>query len=126
MFTLTSYFALVFCVKANLHWGVARSSRARFFVCFAASGNSALVHASAPQLLGAIKQTETRARLLLSVDWPLPQRATSQNLQPWAWIQHHTKHAFSCRTLCKAFTPQFQTVAQPALPMHLCPQTRSP
>ena len=29
----------------------------------------------------------------------LPQRATSQNLQPWAWIQHRTKHAFPCTTL---------------------------
>ena len=34
-------------IKVNLHWGVARSSRARFFVCFVASGNSALVHDTA-------------------------------------------------------------------------------
>jgi len=55
-------------IKANLHWGVARSSRARFFVCFVASGNSALVHgfALAGQLLGALKQTKNRARILLA------------------------------------------------------------
>jgi len=29
------------CLKANLHWESARSSRVRFFVCFIASGNSA-------------------------------------------------------------------------------------
>jgi len=42
------------------------SSRARFFVFFVASGNSALVHGSARQLLVAIKQTKNRARLLLA------------------------------------------------------------
>jgi len=56
--------------KANLHWGVARSSRARFFVCFVAWGNSALGTATPD----AIKQTKNRERLLptklLSVDWP--------------------------------------------------------
>jgi len=64
-------------VKAKLHWGVARSSRARFFVCFVASGNSALVHGSARELLGAIKQTEIvrgYSWQLLSVDWPLASR----------------------------------------------------
>jgi len=45
-------------VKANPHWGVARSSHARFFVWFVASGNSALVHGSARQLLGAMNQTK--------------------------------------------------------------------
>jgi len=34
--------------------------RARFLVCFVASGNSAHVHGSARQLLGAIKQTKNR------------------------------------------------------------------
>jgi len=29
-------FRLLTSVKANLHWGVARSSRVRFFVCFIA------------------------------------------------------------------------------------------
>jgi len=42
------------------------SSRARFFVCFVPSGNSTLVHGSARKLLGAIKQTRNRARLLLA------------------------------------------------------------
>jgi len=36
------------------------------FVCFVASGNSALVHGSALPLLSAIKQTKNRARLLLA------------------------------------------------------------
>jgi len=39
--------SVVFAVKANLYWGVARSSCARLFVCFVASGYSALVHGSA-------------------------------------------------------------------------------
>ena len=47
-------------LKANLHWGVARSSRARCLVCFVASGNSALVHGSAQKLLDAIKQRIVR------------------------------------------------------------------
>jgi len=43
-----------------------------FFVCFVASGISALVHGSAGQLLGAIKQTKNRARLLLATpQWRL-------------------------------------------------------
>jgi len=53
-------------VEDSLHWGVARSSRARFFVCFVASGNSALVHRSVRQFLDAIKQTKNRARILLA------------------------------------------------------------
>ena len=71
--------------KVNLHWGVSRSSRARFFVCFVASGNSALVHGSARQLLGAIKQTKNRARLLLqllSVYWPQMTPGPSQPPTP--------------------------------------------
>jgi len=35
-------------------------------MCFVASGNSVLVHGSAGQLLGVIKQTKNRARLLLA------------------------------------------------------------
>ena len=52
--------------KAKLHWGRARSCQAQSFVCFVGSGNSALVHGSARQLLGARKQTKNRARLLLA------------------------------------------------------------
>jgi len=40
---------------------------------FVASGNSALMHGPARQLLGAIRQTKNRARLPLvttSADWP--------------------------------------------------------
>ena len=69
--------AIAFCVshrtrlKANLHWGLARSCQAQSFVFFA-PGNSALVHGSARQLLGAIKQTKNRARLLLATpQWRL-------------------------------------------------------
>ena len=55
-----------FTLKANLHWGVARCTRARFFVCFVASGNSVLAHGLARQLLGAVKQTKNCAGLLLA------------------------------------------------------------
>jgi len=46
-----------------------------------------------------------------------------QNLQPWAWIWHHTKHAFSCTTLHKAFTLWFQA-SYPHVPytaQYVCP-----
>jgi len=49
-----------------LHWGRARSCQGWSFVCFVASGNSALVHGLARQLLGAMKQTKNRVRLLLA------------------------------------------------------------
>jgi len=41
-------------------------TRQRNPLCFVASSNSALVHGSARQLLGTIKQTQNRSRLLLA------------------------------------------------------------
>jgi len=43
--------------------------------------------------VGVTNQSETKT-----------QKLTSQNLQRGAWFLHHTKDAFSCTTLRKAFT----------------------
>jgi len=52
-------------IKANLHW-VARSSRARFFVCFIASRSCRAEPCTSAELPHATKQTKNRARLLLA------------------------------------------------------------
>jgi len=54
------------CVKANLHWGVARSIRARFFVCFSAPRSCPAEPCTSAELPDATKQTKNRARLLLA------------------------------------------------------------
>jgi len=51
------------CAKANLHCGVARSSRARFFVLLR---RVILRSCTAGHANSAIKQTKNRARLLLA------------------------------------------------------------
>ena len=61
------------CLKANLHWEVARSSRARFFVCFIAG-----VAVSSPELPDATKQTKEYAWQLLA----RPQCRLAINLSP--------------------------------------------
>jgi len=55
----------LFRVKANLHWEVARSSRARFFVCTVAPRSSRAEPCASAELHDATKQTKNRARLLL-------------------------------------------------------------
>jgi len=53
-------------LKANLHWGVARSNRARFFVCFIALRSCHAEPCTSAELPDATKQTKNRARLLLA------------------------------------------------------------
>jgi len=52
-------------LRANLHW-VARSSRARLFVCFIASRSCRSEPCPSAELPDATKQTKKRARLLLA------------------------------------------------------------
>ena len=51
--TWIAVIVLKLAVKVNLHWGRARCSRARFFVCFIASGKTALFCKSASKPLNA-------------------------------------------------------------------------
>jgi len=105
----------MFHLKANLHWGVARSSRARFFVCFIESGNPALVHGSARQLLGAIKETKNRARLLLAT----PQCILA--FRDWQTSYKHYPKIGSSNTKihmseCKLISPR--TLSRRIVPWH--------
>jgi len=59
--------------KANLHWDVARSSRARFFVCFIAPRSCRAEPCTSAELPDATKQRITPGNSwhVVSVDWPL-------------------------------------------------------
>ena len=77
--------------------GAARSSRARFFVCFVASDKSALVHGSARQLLGAIKPTKYRARPLLATP-PQCRLAFNLSCNQWLILCYYARALFARRT----------------------------
>jgi len=54
------------CIKANLHWGLARSSSARFFVCFIAPRTCRAELWTSAELPHATKQTKDYAWQLLA------------------------------------------------------------
>jgi len=60
-------------VKANLHWGHATSSRARFFVCLIVPSSCRAKPCTSAELPDATKQRITPGNSwhVLSVDWPL-------------------------------------------------------
>jgi len=65
---------LYIAFKANLHWGVARSSPARLFVCFIAPRSCRAEVCTSAELPDATKQNKIvrgYSWQLLSVDWPL-------------------------------------------------------
>ena len=53
-------------VKANLHWGVAKSSHARFFGCFIATRSCRAKPCTSAEVPDTTKQRKNRARLLLA------------------------------------------------------------
>ena len=70
-------------LKANLHWGVARSSRARLFVWFVASRSCRVVH---ERRITRRNKTNNRARLLLAT----PQcRLALSRVETGHWSTQH-------------------------------------
>jgi len=95
-------------VKANLHWGVARSSCARFFVCFIAPRSCHAEPWTSAELPDATKQRKNRSRLLLAT----PQRKlsfrpdTMMNNKKIVRPDLNASYAGGCWTLVYRFTRQ--------------------